>query len=190
MTDYSNFSDLELLVLLKRGNEPAFSELYNRYKAALYFHANRSLRDHDEARDMVQEVFATIWTKRETLVVPASVDNYLYGSIRNRILNFIAHQKVVSKYTDSIDAFLEQGHSSTDDKVREKELSDILQREIALLPEKMREVFELSRNQHLSYKQIAELLNISDQSVKKQVQRAIKILRLKIKLHLFFTFFC
>lgn len=190
MTDYTNLSDLELLILLKEGNELAFSGLYNRYKQALYFHANRSLRDHDEARDMVQEIFTAIWTKRETLVIPKSVDAYLYGSIRNRILNFIAHQKVVSKYTDSIDTFLEQGKSSTDEIVREKELNNILMREIALLPEKMRVVFELSRNQELSYKQIAEKLNISDQSAKKQVLRAIKILRLKIKLNLFFTFFC
>lgn len=185
----ANLSDLELLVLLKQGNESAFAELYNRYKQALYFHANRSLRDHDEARDMVQEIFEAIWTKRETLVIPKSVDAYLYGSIRNRILNFIAHQKVVSKYTDSIDAFLGQGHLTTDEMVREHELINILQQEIALLPKKMREVFELSRNHQLTYKQIAEQLNISDQSVKKQVQRAIRILRLKIRLNIFFTFF-
>lgn len=189
MADYSNLSDLELLIGLKGGDGSAFSELYNRYKQALYFHANRSLKDHDEARDMVQELFAAIWTKRETIAIPKSVDAYLYGSIRNRILNFIAHQKVVSKYTDSIDAFLERGHSTTDEIVREKELNNILLQEIALLPPKMREVFELSRNQELSYKQIAEQLNISDQSVKKQVQRAIKILRLQIKLNFLLTLF-
>ena len=190
MIDCKGCSDLELFVLLKEGNQSAFSELYNRYKQALYFHACRSIKNTDESRDIVQEVFTALWTKRESLVIPKSVDAYLYGSIRNRILNFIAHQKVVSKYADSIDAYLEQAESTTEELLSAKELTHILQKEISLLPEKMREVFELSRNHELSYKQIAEQLNISDQSVKKQVHRALKILRLKIKLNLFFTFFC
>ena len=181
MTEFASLSDLEILALLKGGSQSAFSELYNRYKQALYFHANRSLQDHDEARDMVQEVFASLWTKRETLVIPEAVDAYLYGSIRNRILNFIAHKKVVTKYIDSIDAFLEQGTSSTDEIIREKELSRILEYEISRLPEKMRIVFEMSRNQNLSYKQIAIELNITEQSVRKQAQRALRILRVKIR---------
>jgi RNA polymerase sigma-70 factor (ECF subfamily) len=189
MTGYLKLSDPELLALLKEGSQSAFAELYRRYKEPLYFHANRMLGDHDEAKDIVQDVFAAIWSKRESLVIPAAIDAYLYGSIRNRILNFIAHQKVISKYTDSIDAFLEQGVSSTDEKLREKELARIIQKEIALLPEKMREIFEMSRNSEFSYKQIAEQLNISEHTVKKTVQRAIKILRFKIRLNLFFTFF-
>jgi len=184
-----SFSDKELFVLLIQGDESAFSEIYRRYKEALYFHANRSLKDHDEARDMVQEVFTSLWTKRASLRVPNSVDAYLYGSIRNRILNYIAHQKVMDRYISSIDSFLERGNYNTDDTVRQKELERILLTEIERLPKKMREVFELSRNEGLSYKQIAEKLNISDQSVKKQMQRAIKILRIKIKLHLFLSFF-
>lgn len=186
MTDYTKLSDLEVLALLKGGSQSAFSELYSRYKQALYFHANRSLRDHDEARDMVQEVFAALWTKRETLVVHEAVDAYLYGSIRNRILNFIAHKKVVNRYTDSIDSFLEHRSSTTDEIIREKELSRLLEYEISRLPEKMRVVFEMSRKQHLSYKQIALELNINEQSVKKHAQRAIKILRFKIKAALIF----
>lgn len=190
MTEYAKLSDLEVLTLVKDGSQSAFSELYNRYKQALYFHANRSLKDHDEARDMVQEVFASLWKKRETIVIQGAVDAYLYGSIRNRILNFIAHKKVITKYTDSIDAFLERGSSTTDEIVREKELLRLLEYEISRLPEKMRLVFEMSRNQNLSYKQIAAELNINEQSVRKQAQRAIRILRIKIKLNLFFSFFC
>lgn len=189
MIGYNELSDKDLFKLLTQGNESAFSEMYNRYKEALYLHANRSLSNHNEARDMVQEVFTTLWTKRESLHVPDSVASYLYGAIRNRILNFIAHQKVVNRYMDAIDSFLERSHSTTDHAVRHKELENLLLREIDRLPKKMKEVFVMSRKQGMSYKQIAEELNISDQTVKKQVQRAIKILRLKIKLHLFFSFF-
>jgi len=189
MTDYKQLSDDSLLILVKENDESAFGELYLRYKEPLFFHACRMLQDMEGARDIVQDVFAAIWSKREMLVVPAAVDSYLYGSIRNRILNFIAHQKVVSRYTDSIDQFLASGVSSTDDTIREKELKRIIEREIMLLPEKMREVFKLSRTEELTYKQIAERLGISENTVKKQAQRAIRILRLKIKLSLFFALF-
>lgn len=189
MTYYSTFSDKELFGLLIQGNEKAFSEMYHRYKEALYCHANRSLSDHDEARDMVQEVFANLWAKRDSLHVPDSVDAYLYGAIRNRILNFIAHQKVIDRYVGSIDTFLNRSHNTTDHPLRHKELEQLLLREIDRLPKKMKEIFEMSRKQGMSYKQIAEELNISDQTVKKQVQRAIKILRIKIKFHLFLSLF-
>ncbi len=187
MVEYKQIPDIELLVLLKQADQSAFAELFERYHQPLYLHAKRMIRDGDEAKDIVQEVFASIWSKRESLLIPNSVDAYLYGSIRNRILNFIAHQKVVSKYEESIDTFLERGISYTDEQVREKELSRIIEREIALLPEKMREVFELSRKDELSYKEIAERLNISENAVKKQAQRAIKILRFKIRLSLFLS---
>lgn len=189
MAGYKTLSDQDLIGFLKEGFEAAFAELYNRYKSPLYLHAYRMLQDEEEAKDVVQEMFAAIWAKRETLVIPTSVDAYLYGSIRNRILNFIAHQKVIAKYTDSLGDYLENGISATDEKIRERELIKILENEVALLPSKMREVFELSRNQDLSHKQIAEQLNISDKTVKKQVNNAIKILRLKINLSLFFGFF-
>ncbi len=186
---YREFSDTDLVKMVRPGDHAAFSELFRRYKEPLYFHARRMLGDNDEAKDIVQDLFAAIWSKRETLIIPAAVDNYLYGSVRNRIFDYIAHQKVVNKYTESFDLFTEQGISSTDDLVREKELARIIQTEISRLPEKMREIFELSRNTELSYKQIAEQLNLSEHTVKKQAQRAIKILRFKIKLNLFFTFF-
>ena len=184
MGDYKQISDNELIGLLKTADPHAFAELFNRYHHPLYLHARRMLGDDDGAKDIVQDVFAATWSKREQLVITSSVHAYLYSSIKNRILNFIAHQKVVSKYEDSLDSFLEQGITYTDDQVREKELTRIIEREIKLLPEKMREVFELSRNEELSYKEIAERLNISENTVKKQAQRAIKILRLKIKLNL------
>lgn len=189
MTYYGNFSDKELFGLLIQGNESAFSEMYRRYKEALYFHANRTLSNHDEARDMVQEVFTSLWAKRESLNIPDSVDAYLYGAIRNRILNYIAHQKVIDRYIGSLDTFLSFSNNTTDHPLRHKQLENILLREIERLPKKMKEVFEMSRKQGMTYKQIAEELNISDQSVKKQIQRAIKILRIKIKLNLFFSLF-
>lgn len=184
---YSNFTDQELADRLKSGDQAVFAEIYNRYKGILYLHAYRMIQNKEDARDVVQELFTAIWTNRERLVIKTTLSAYLYGAIRNRVLDVIAHHKIISKYTDSLQEFLDNGESVTDNQVREKELRNIIETEISLMPPKMRAVFELSRQYDLSHKEIATELNISDKTVKKQVSKAIKILRLKI--NILFTFF-
>lgn len=184
---YSELTDLQLTDRLKSGDQAVFAEIYNRYKGVLYLHAYRMIQDKEEAKDVVQELFAAVWANRENLVIKTTLSAYLYGATRNRILDVIAHHKIVSKYTDSLQNFLDNGETVTDNQVREKELRNIIETEISLMPPKMRLVFELSRQQDLSHKEIANQLNISDKTVKKQVGKAIKILRLKI--NILFTFF-
>jgi RNA polymerase sigma-70 factor, ECF subfamily len=189
MADYSAHTDQELLMLLKEGSQAAFAEIYNRYKSPMLLHAYRMIQDGEEAKDLVQEMFAVIWAKREELHVTSSLDGYIYKALKNRILNYAAHQKVIAKYTDSLNTYFEQGSPASDDRMIEAELIAMIEKEIASLPKKMREVFELHRNEGLSYKQIAEKLNISDHTVKSQLQNATKILKTKINLTLLFQLF-
>jgi RNA polymerase sigma-70 factor (ECF subfamily) len=87
---------------------------------------------------------------------------------------------VRTHYINSLQDFIDQGVYITDEQIREKELSAQIEKEILCLPQKMREVFELSRNTDMSYKKIGQQLHISDKTVKKQVGNAVKILRLKL----------
>ncbi len=146
------------------------------------------LNDPEEAKDIVQDTFAAIWAKRETIEIKSAINSYLYGSVRNRILDLISHSKVVSKYTNSLESFLETSTRSHDHKLRERELLEMFEHAVAALPEKMREIFELSRTEGLSHKHIAMQLNISDKTVKKQISNAIKAIKLKVRV-LFFSFF-
>lgn len=189
MTGYNTLSDSELIAFIKDSQEPAFAELYNRYKHQLYLHAYRMLQDEEEAKDVVQEMFSSVWEKREYMATPAAVNAYLYSCLRNKILNVIAHKKVIDKYSVSFSNYMEKGMAAPDEKIIAKELVQLIESEVAILPPKMRQVFEMSRNQCLSHKQIAEQLNISDKTVKKQVGYALKILRLKLSLNSFFSFF-
>lgn len=184
MTDYSGFNDFELANLLKEGDQYAYTEIFERYKGLLYKHAFRLLNDQEEANDIIQDLFLTLWQKRSDLNFRTSLPSYLYSAVRNRIFDLITHQKVASKYLDSIKAFVEQGDYITDEQVRGNELSRIIEREIASLPPKMRKVFELSRAGELSYKEIGQQLNISDKTVKQQAYNAVKILKLKINSYL------
>lgn len=189
MTDLSKHTDQQLSSLLREGDQLAFAFIYNKFKASLYLHALRTIKDGDQARDIVQEVFTNLWEKRYSFTPSSSIDNYLYGAVRNRVFNSIAHQNITDRYAKSIQSFLEKGEFFTDNLIREKELTQIIEREIAALPKKMREVFLLSRNTELSHREIGKLLGISETTVKKQVSNAVRILRLKVNLSVLLFYF-
>ena len=185
MSTYSSLSDLELTDLLRKDDAAAFTVIYNRHFDTLFVHAYKRLQDKDEAQDVVHELFAHIWNKRRDFTVNTSLTAYLSTAVRNKILDIISHQEVESKYVSSLQGFLEEGVCITDHRIRERQLVELIEQGIADLPPKMREVFEMSRKHQLSHKQIAEQLNLSEQTVRKQVSNALKILRVKLGLMLF-----
>ncbi|WP_237028692.1 RNA polymerase sigma factor [Pedobacter steynii] len=177
---YSNLSDVELVDLLKSGNQLAYTEIFERYTRVLLRHAFRLLSDHEEAHDVVQDVFLQLWQKREDLSFKTSLSAYLYASVRNKIFNLLSHQKVILRYAESISSFMVEGYNIIEDQIREKELALIIEKEVDALPPKMREVFLLNKKDELNYREISERLNISSETAKQQVYKAMKILKLKI----------
>lgn len=178
MTDYNTCNDSELLNLLRSGDRMAYTGIYDRYALVLLGHAYNKTRDREEAKDVVHEVFTTLWAKRDTLQID-HLAGYLFRSVRNIILNQIARRAVQEKFIQSMEKFA-ASNEIPDHLVREKQLTAIIEREIAALPPKMREVFALSRKEHLTHKEIANLLGISEQTVSKHVTNALKILRVKL----------
>jgi RNA polymerase sigma-70 factor (ECF subfamily) len=166
--------------LLKSGEHTAFVEIYERYWTVLYLHARKILRNEAEAEDVVQEMFSSLWLKRESISLKSTLSSYLYSSVRYKIFNQIEHKKVISDYLKSLQQFIKEGELVTEELYREKELAELIEKEIQALPPKMRQIFELSRKQYLSYKEIAEQLEISEHTVKSQVSNALRILKLKL----------
>jgi RNA polymerase sigma-70 factor (ECF subfamily) len=179
MNAYGEMSNVELTDLLRSGDRSAFAEIYHRYKFILHNHAWQKTRNEEEAQDAIQEVFATLWAKRESINIGTNLAGYLYNSVRNHILNTIAHKEVQTKYIVSIQKFTEEQSVITDHRVRENMFKALIEKEIAALPPRMREVFELSRKQHLSHKEIAVIMGTTEQTVKKQMTIALKTLRKK-----------
>lgn len=189
MTLWNNISDADLLTHLGKDDHAAFAAIYHRYKGILFMHAFKVLKDEEEANDLVQELFTTLWLRRDEISIISNLSGYLYQSIRNKCLDQIAHKAVKDRYVESLATFLENGVCITDEQMREKELSELIEKEISCLPVKMREVFELSRFKEYSYNEIAEELNISDKTVKKQVHNALQILRKKLDVSFLSIFF-
>ncbi len=138
------------------------------------------LEDKEEARDVVQEIFISLWENRTKIFVKSNFAGFLYTIIRNRIFDKLSHKKVEFKYLESMKQFKSIEEEGTDDLLRTRQLQTIIEKEISFLPDKMREIFELSRKQHLSHKEIAQQLDVSEKTVKNQVNNALKILRTKL----------
>ncbi len=182
MTKPIVLSDQELVSLLKRGDRTAFAQIYDRYKYLLYVHAFKKLKNEAEAEDIIHDLFATLWNNRETFELRSNLAGYFYSAVRNRIFKLIAHKDIESTYVTSLHQVAGQTTEIADHRIRENQMMAMIEAEIAALPPKMREIFELSRKQHLSHKEIAAQLKISEQTVAKQVSNALKILRKKLGL--------
>lgn len=182
MSNYNLHTDTDLLDLMRSGDQLAFAEIYHRYKLILHHHAFTKLGDKAEAQDAIQEVFSNLWLKREALNITQNLSGYLYSSVRNYILNLIARKEVQDKYIASMVHFSSEKNIVTDHRVRENMLQQAIEKEIANLPAKMRQVFELSRKQHLSNKEIAAIMGTSEQTIKKQISNTLKLLRSRLSL--------
>jgi RNA polymerase sigma-70 factor (ECF subfamily) len=184
MSGYKSHSDHELLKLLKADDHGAFTEIYVRYSAVVYRNAYKLLSDRAEGMDIVQEVFTSLWNKRADVLITTNLSGYLYVAARNSIFKTFAHQEVTSKYLHFLKPTVRESTSISDHLVREKQLQEIIEEEINELPSKMREVLNLSRKSYLTHKEIAVVLHISESTVKKQVNNALKILRVKLGTYL------
>lgn len=179
MLKYQKYTEQELSILLREGDSFAFTEVYDRFFSSLYLHALRRLQDSDEAQDAVQDLFLTLWNNREILEF-SNLKNYLFTAVRNKVLNIIAHKDVRTRYALGIPQEVNIETAITDHRLRERLLTELIDKEISQLPEKMRQVFEMSRKQHLSHKEIATQLGLTEQSVRSHIKNALKILRGKL----------
>ncbi len=180
MKTFKACDDGELIARVKNDDEGAFGELFERYKSILIIHAYKKMGSLDEAADLVQELFATLWEKRAALPLPMHVSSYLYRSVRNRVIDWYSREEVRAKYIESFLNFYQSESPETDELVRIRELSRQIEAEISKLPPKMQEVFRLSRMQYLTNREISEQLDLSEHTVKNHIKKALKTLRKKL----------
>lgn len=183
MTQYSQYTDQDLIAMTKLGDHAAFTEVYDRYSSKVFLQVNLMLREPDAAKDITQELFITIWNKASNIKVDVKLGGYLYIAAQNSVLKYIQKNRLRNDYVQSLADFSDQLSDSTADEINEKELIRLIDKCIAQLPPKMKHIFELSRKEELSYKEIASQLEISEQTVKNQVSSALKILREKVGPH-------
>ncbi|WP_316789677.1 RNA polymerase sigma-70 factor [Pedobacter frigoris] len=177
MANYSASSDMDLIGFVKAGDQAAFHEIYNRYAPKVFYQMNQMLRDREAAQDLVQELFITLWSRVAYLRPDTKLGAYLYIAAQNSVFKQIQKGKLKNDFLVSLAKFTEELDLAGDELLMEKELEQLIDAAIEKLPPKMKQVFELSRKENLSYQEIAQQLNISTQTVKNQVSTALRILR-------------
>jgi RNA polymerase sigma-70 factor (ECF subfamily) len=174
MSALEQMTDEDLAGLLHQRDEPAFMEIYNRYWKMLYASVHAVLRDSEQAKDIVQEVFVSVWFNAGNHPI-AHLKAYLQQACRFQVYkqlqrkkNDVSFYERLAKITSEIVA--ENG-------VLEREYRQQVSKVIASLPEIYRETFLLSREENLTYKEIAEQLHISEKAVEKRMSKSLRLLR-------------
>lgn len=170
-------TDKELVVLVHSQPLEAFRLIYQRYWDPLFNIAFKRLQDAEEARDIVQEVFVSVWDQRTQLQPRESLLPYLQVILRNRIFNLYARNEVKLRYIVETQWQATFAHNNAAQQLTLKELQHIVNDAIAQLPPRMQEIFLLNREDQLSPAEIAEHLSLSVQTVKNQLHRATEKMR-------------
>lgn len=175
MADSRLHSEIEILQRIRLNDVDAFSGIFRRYYEPLCFFAGRYVRDNQAAEGIVQDVFVRLWESRHTLGIESSLRSYLYASVRNASLNYIKREN----FTISLDYQEERSGTTVtppDAQLESDELAEALERAMDKLPPKCRQIFSMAKYDGLSYQEIAEVLDISVNTVKTQLKRALKSL--------------
>jgi len=177
-------TDETLLSLVADDDKEAFTMLYRRYWESLFATASRALRSKTEAADLVQDIFLSIWNRRHDLRINSSLGAYLQTSVRYSVIKYIEKNITRRDYLVLLTEVLVNSQPpDAESQIQVKELQHTIQSAVEQMPKKMREVYQLSRKHHLSHKEIAERLDISDETVKKHIQHALQIIKTAISLN-------
>ena len=178
-------TDDELIGQLRQGSEGAFTTLYKKYWRQVYNFCRLYMTTRESAEGVVQEVFIKVWESREFIRQSDNFKGLLFVITRNLIFN--RHRKTLNEdfYKMTVIAAMESSYD-IEEEIEARSLGEYIDTLIDELPPRRREIFNLSRKQHLSYKEIAERLNISEKTVENQIAEALKHLRKNITLLVLF----
>lgn len=182
MKDYTNYNDTELITLLAKGDDRAFREIYNRYNQLLYIFAFRKLKDDKEAQDVVHDVFAWLLERGQQLELKTSLSSYLYKAVLHKIFDIFRKQNTFQRYINEGKHYIDLESQETDFLIREKQVTELIEKEISAMPPRMREVYELKYKHYLNNEQIGTKLNISPQTVKTHLKHANRHLKNRLGL--------
>jgi RNA polymerase sigma-70 factor (ECF subfamily) len=183
MQKYLNLSDIELLTLMNSSNHAAFEVLYQRYWKYIKTIALKMTKNDDAvAKDLVQDTFLSLYEIKKEPGPGFFLKGYLSKIVRNKAINYLRGNKQADEYYNNFAAYEGESARAADAHLLMEEFVALIQHEIDQMPERMRTIFVLSRVVKLSRQEIANLLNIKEETVKNQLHKALARIRSVIKL--------
>jgi RNA polymerase sigma-70 factor (ECF subfamily) len=179
----SNNEDVYLLHRLKEDDVQALKVLFDRYYADLCRYLTLLFKNKIVVEYIVQDLFVYLWENRHTLEITISLESYLYSAGKFKALNQVRNAKRREEIHKTIFENQPLYFKEVEEKMEVEELESVISAAIETLPERCRQIFLLSREKDLSYKEIAHLLNISVNTVENQMAVALKKLRKILRPH-------
>lgn len=167
----------QLLVRLREGNAGAFTQLYHQYSERLYYNILSLVKDEMAAEELLQEIFVTVWKKKETLHIRSSFAGYLFRVSRNKVYDFFKNLNREQELYRHIKAIATEHYSHVEESIFRRENACLLEKALEVLPPKRRQVFQLCKIEGRSYKEAGELMGVSVSTVKDHMARAREAVR-------------
>ncbi len=174
---YNTLTDLQLIDLLKRDDEAAFAEIYNRYATTLTDFTASKLFSLEDAQDIIHDLFVKLWEDREQLNITSNLKAYLFTITRYRIIDKIRKNITREEYAVMLQALANVYQPSIEQQMAADELQQAIKNAVDELSPKIKEIYRLSREENLSIAEIAEKLKLSEQTVKNQLSTALTHIR-------------
>jgi RNA polymerase sigma-70 factor (ECF subfamily) len=174
-------NDSDLVVRLINNDQEAFCELYAKYKERLLYFTMKFVKSREFAEDIYQDAFTNIWQSRRFLDPECTFSSYLHTIVKNRILNILRDIENDRKFKSYILANAIDYNDATNQHVQTNELEVILDKALNQLTPRQRQVFEMSRNEQMAHKEIAEILGISVFTVQEHISIALKSIKHYLK---------
>ncbi|TKC61056.1 RNA polymerase sigma factor [Pedobacter hiemivivus] len=181
MSKIVSFSDNEMLIRLKSGDEEAFDFFYKKHRGKIYGNILKLVKSTDIAADILQDVFIKVWNHAAGLDVEQSFEGYVVRIAQNSVYDFFRKASRQKKLEEKLIASSSvERHHDIDAGAELEESIKLLDQEINLLPPKCREVFQLCKIEGKSYEEVAVLLSISTATVNNHIVRATRILKSRL----------
>ncbi|MCC5931976.1 MAG: RNA polymerase sigma-70 factor [Cyclobacteriaceae bacterium] len=173
--------DLDLIRRMSKDDKNAFDGIYNSYWEQLLKYSFKLTRCLETSQEIVQDLFVDLWVQRKRIEIKTSLKSYLFNALRYKIIDHIKRSKKREDYIHEMLVSYMSISNDTENQLYYSNLHDSYEAALQTLPPKCREVFQMSRNDHKSIDEISKELNLSSQTVKNQISRALKILRTNLK---------
>ena len=181
--EISKKQDKELVELLMGGSQEALGELYARYKKMLMPFCKKNMKNEADAEDIIHDIFLQLWENRHLLGEISSFSSYVQTMAKNKVFYTFRQSDIHSRFVRNMLTNGENSMNDTEDAVIDNDYAEFLNEIIERLPPMQKKVFRLSRVERLTYKEIAELLHLSADTVKKHASLALEKIKKQIAQH-------
>ncbi len=180
MTCFSEKNDKNLVLQLQKNHVEAFDELFHKYRDKLFCFSFSLLKNREDAQEIVQEVFFRIWMRRAQIDSSKSFKSFLFTISYHLIIDQLRSRMRDKEYREHLEQFFETTNMEFNHEADFEKLQDDISRAVQELPDKRKNIYILSRQEGLSYKEIACQLDITEKTVENQINLALKHIKFRL----------